>query len=92
MQQPVDARVQKIVGDGIKINCSIFANRLKKIEQFISVKLLGDGLKITAPVFDSLKFFKQATKRSLRENIRESVEKMGVVISVFSLGGQCRVR
>ncbi|MEZ4986360.1 MAG: hypothetical protein R2795_15195 [Saprospiraceae bacterium] len=44
-----------------------------------------DGLKITAPVFDSLKFSKQATKRSLRENIRESVEKMGVVISVFSL-------
>ncbi|MEZ4988630.1 MAG: hypothetical protein R2795_27025 [Saprospiraceae bacterium] len=46
---------------------------------------ISDGLKITAPIFDSLKFSKQATKRSLRENIRESAEKMGVVISVFSL-------
>jgi len=50
--------------------------------------MLCDGLKITAPIFDSLKFSKQATKRSLRENIRESVEKMGAVISVFLLRGQ----
>ncbi|MEZ4983607.1 MAG: hypothetical protein R2795_00975 [Saprospiraceae bacterium] len=49
------------------------------------IAVLSDGLKITAPIFDSLKFSKQATKRSLRENIRESAEKMGVVISVFSL-------
>ena len=42
--------------------------------------MFSDGLKITAPVFDSLKFSKQATKRSLRENIRESVEKTGAVM------------
>ena len=59
------------------------------IEEDAHVELLhgqivhSDGLKITAPVFDSLKFSKQATKRSLRENIRESVEKTGAVISVF---------
>ena len=56
---------------------------------------LSDGTKITDSIpacvpqvgrFDSLKFSKQATKRSLRENIRESVEKMGEVISVFLPG------
>jgi hypothetical protein len=46
------------------------------------VQFFSDGTKITDPIFDSLKFSKKATKRSLRENIRESEEKMGSVISV----------
>jgi hypothetical protein len=49
--------------------------------------LIGDGIKIADPIFDSLKFSKRVTKRSLRENIRESLEKMGSVISVKLLGG-----
>jgi len=57
-----------------------FRNKL-----FIVSGYFSDGLKITALVFDSLKFSKQAIKRSLRENIRESVEKTGTVISVFLL-------
>lgn len=37
---------------------------------------------MTDSIFDSLKFSKQVTKRSLRENIRESLEKMESVIFV----------
>jgi hypothetical protein len=41
-----------------------------------------DGIKMTASIFDLLKFSKKATKRSLRDNFRESLEKMEAVISV----------
>jgi hypothetical protein len=47
---------------------------------------LSDGIKRTDPIFDSLTFSKQVTKKSLRENICESLKKMGSVISVKLLG------